>query len=193
MAEFDGSLHIFVDRPEPVGTGATETDADAGSVFDARQAGSLLWFQVGLAVGKNARGSYCARTSLSKLRAFPTFAEAMDFVRKKRKSRPQERFHLVYDRDGRKTIVTSLAQIQQLDQAGGSGHALSAGVEEPVSPELSMLSEKVGRIVARNAWTLLKILRAEGEEVARSRFSSATYDRLQGILQGAGLLNEGTM
>ena len=161
--------------------------AEQGNVFELRQPGEMLWFLHGWAVGNNARNAYCARTSPTKLRSFGTFAEAMDFVRKKRKTRPAETFHLVYEVDGRKSIVTSLEQIQQQDgDLARADHRNPDAVSE--YPELKALTEKVGKIVAMNALELFKTLAKEGEEAARARFSSATYQRLWQVLQEAELV-----
>lgn len=185
MAEFRGNLYIYVDAFREAESAVSATASD--DVFGAGAPGEMLWYLNGWAVGKNARGSYCGRTSVSKLRTFGTFAEAMDFVRQKRKTRPAEQFHLVYESDGRKSIVTSLEQIQRLD-----GHqdrpALGADGNPADTPELEALAQKVGKIVATNALVLLRTLTQEGESAARTRFSSATYERLWRVLQEAQLV-----
>lgn len=185
MAEYRGNLYIFRDEQEEEASSASS--ALEGDVFARRNPGDALWYLYGWAVGKNARGQYCSRTSTSKLRAFETFAAAMDFVRQKRKSRPLERFYLVYEVDGRKTIVNSLEQIQQLDsqpltQEPRTLHDLGQ------YPLLDQLTEKVGKIVATNALVLLRTHAQEGEAAARERFSPATYERLWQVLQEAALV-----
>lgn len=176
--EFRGNLYLFVDR-----TTESKTTTEAHSLFDQRAPGQLLWFITGHAVSRNSQSAYCARTSLSKLRCFATFSEAMDLVRKKRKARPQENFYLVYDVDGRKSIVTSLEQIRQLEGQTESIQAGNTGEQEL----LERLAAKVGKIVAANALTLHTLITREGEEVARSRFSNATYERLWQVLCEGGV------
>ena len=185
MAEYRGKLYIFVDvSPEEA---STPSVAEAGDLFELRRPGEMLWYLNGWAVGNNARSSYCARTSLSKMRNFDTFAEAKDCVRKKRKTRPTEAFHLVYEIEGRKSIVTSLEQIQQQDgNLVGADHRNHNEVAE--YPELKTLTEKVGKIVATNALELFRTLAQEGEDAARARFSSATYQRLWQVLHEAQLV-----
>lgn len=176
MTEFRGSLYIFVDvtregEAVPVSVGTDE-------LFGHDEPGGAQWYSIGWAVSKNARGTYCSRTSTSKLRNFGTFAEAMDFVRKKRKSNPQDSFHLVYEIDGRKFIITSLEQIQRLD----------GDITCDMHSVLEALTGKVGKIVAMNALALLRILEKEGEAAARAHFSGATYERLWRVLHDAELV-----
>ena len=186
-AEFRGHLYIFVDKPV---SPTTEPNAATESVFDDAfggcEPGSMRWHMTGWAVGKNAQGRYCARTSLTKARRFNTFAEASDYARKKRWTRPQDVFYLVYDLDGCKHIVTSLAQILRLD--AGPEAIQSGSVTDPV---LERIADKVGKIVATNALALHRMLQHEGAEAARARFSRATYDRLWGVLLEAGVVTEG--
>ncbi|TRZ99828.1 MAG: hypothetical protein D4R84_01315 [Rhodocyclaceae bacterium] len=185
MAEYRGNLYIFVDEFEADAIATTSRERD--DVFGLRDPGEMIWYLNGWAIGKTARGQYCARTSTSKLRTFGTYAEAMDFARKKRKSRPTERFHLVYEVDGRKSLVTSLEQILQADgQLTGPEHRMLHGLAE--HPELDTLTERVGMIVASNALELLRTLTNEGESAARERFSTATYQRLWQVLQEAALV-----
>lgn len=185
MAEYRGSLYIFVDQSDD--NEREPSGYEAGDIFGGRNPGEMLWFMHGWAVGKSARSQYCARTSTSKLRCFDTFAQAMDFARKKRKNRPTESFHLVYEVDGQKAIVTSLEQIQQCD---GRLIPLENGTlgEDGDHPELDALSRKVGKIVAMNALLLLRTLAQEGQEAAKVRFSAATYERLWQVLQEASLV-----
>ncbi len=190
MAEFRGNLYIFVDVLDD--RGDAPATAESGDVFSLRNPGDLIWFNFGWAVGNNARGQNCARTSPSKLRAFPAFIDAVDLVRKKRKTRPAETFYLVYELDGRRSIVTSLEQIQELDGRLDE-FADSARGEPADNPALSVLTEKVGKIVASNALLLLRTLLQEGEAAARARFSLATYDRLWQVLQQAALVEEGVV
>lgn len=179
--EFRGNLYVFVDVQE------TEPPRTTfGEIFGNGEPGGIRWYSTGWAVGRSAQGRYCSRTSLSKARRFSTFAEAMDFVRARRKARPLETFHLVYELDGHKRIVTSLEQIQRCDGTPvqpSSGEAAD-GTADPV---MERLAAKVGKVVASNALTLRRILGHEGEAVARSRFSAATYDRLWQVLEDAGL------
>lgn len=180
VAEFRGSLYVFVDGADD------EPSPASGTVFDSHEPGTLGWYLSGQALGKNARGSYCARTSATKRRRFATFAEAMDTIRAKRKARPQERFYLVYELEGKKAIVSSLEQILRLDGRLPSADKAQAPTEK--HPALDMMSAKVGQIVAANALDLHRILQHEGESVARSRFSPATYDRLWRVLLEAGVV-----
>lgn len=183
VAEFRGRLYIFVDA-----ICVDERAAPAlgpGDAFGTRAPGTLLWYMNGWAVGQSARGSYCARTSLTKLRSFATFAAAMDYVHAKRKTRQGEQFHLVYEVDGSRSVVTSLAHIQRLD---GSVVGSGAGAGDPEHPELAALSAKVGQIVASNALLLLRILTREGSAAARARFSAATFERLWRVLEEAALV-----
>lgn len=184
MAEFRGKLYVFVDKQQDA-TDA-EPKRESGDIFALRGPGEMLWYLTGWAVGRNERGSYCARTSPGKMRSFETFASAMDFVRKKRKNRPQESFYLVYEVDSRKSIITTLEHIRHLDNPANPTQ-FSA---DPVLnvQELGELAAKVGKIVAANALVLLKILTEDGEEAARARFSGATYDRLWGVLRDAALV-----
>ena len=185
MAEFRGRLYIFVEAPQEGELAASP--ADPHDVFGRRDAGDILWYRIGWAVSNNVRGTHCARTSDSKLRAFGTFAECMDFVRKKRQSRPWERFYLVYDVDGRKSIVTSLEQIVRLD--GDTAHAEHPGAAAGIpDPALNVLTAKVGQIVATNALVLLRMLDRDGETAARAHFSGATYERLWRVLCDAALV-----
>lgn len=187
MTEFRGTLCIFVDAFQEKEGAPPEGGPD--DVFGSRGPGGRLWYLTGWAVGNNARGTYCARTSTSKLRTFATFSAAMEFVRKKRKTRPDERFHLVYEIDGRKSIVTSLEQILRLD--GDLARAERIPAETERDDALEILAGKVGRIVAGNALELHRIFSREGEAAARMRFSSATYERLWQVLREAALV-EGT-
>lgn len=184
MPEFQGKLYIFVDVAD-TNTAAPSSPSDADDLFSQRAPGDLLWYLIGEAVGNNARGSYCARTSISKLRSFGTFVEASDVVRKKRRGRRDRVFHLVYELRGRKSIVTSLEQILRLDGA-------TAAVTEPTRLDegriLATLMEKAGQIVATNALTLLRTLERDGESAARAMFSPATYDRLWTLLRDAELV-----
>lgn len=185
MAEYQGKLYIFVDHLQEPECACPA--AEPGNVFEMRSPGETLWYLNGWAVGKSAQNRYCARTSVSKQRSFDTFSEAMDFVRRKRKARPKDNFYLIYELDGRKSIVTSLEQIQNQDKrhADLEGHGLS---ELGDSPKLKTLTEKVGKIVATNAMVLSRTLAKEGEAAARARFSAATYERLQQVLQEAALM-----
>lgn len=188
MAEFRGKLYVFVDKLEETESSGTTPKKEAGDIFALRAPGEMLWYQTGWAVGRNERGTYCARTSPSKMLSFETFASAKDFVRKKRKARPQDSFYLVYEVDGHKSIVTSLEKIQRLDCPQGS--ALPVVVAGVGAEEMSALITKVGKIVAGNAVVLLKLLKEEGEAAARARFSGATYDRLWHVLLDAALVKE---
>lgn len=188
MAEFRGKLYVFVDKLEETESSGTTPKKEAGDIFALRAPGEMLWYQTGWAVGRNERGAYCARTSASKMLCFETFASAKDFVRKKRKARPQDNFYLVYEVDGHKSIVTSLEKIQRLDCPQGS--ALPVVVAGVGAEEMSALITKVGKIVAGNAVVLLKLFNEEGEAAARARFSGATYDRLWHVLLDAALVKE---
>jgi hypothetical protein len=184
--EFRGHLYIFVDKP---GSPTTESNVPTESVFDDAfggcEPGSMRWHMTGWAVGKNVQGRYCARTSLTKAKRFNTFAEASDYARKKRWTRPQDVFYLVYELDACKHVVTSLAQILRLD--AGPEAIQSGSVTDPV---LERIADKVGKIVATNALALHRMLQHEGAEAARARFSRATYDRLWGVLLEAGVVTE---
>lgn len=188
MAEFRGRLYVFVDKLEETEITSAQPKKEAGDIFALRAPGEMLWYQTGWAVGRNERGAYCARTSASKMLSFETFASAKDFVRKKHKARPQDSFYLVYEVDGRKSIITSLEQIQRLDCPQGS--KLPVAVAGVSTEEMSALITKVGKIVAGNAVVLLKLLKEEGEAAARARFSGATYDRLWHVLLDAALVKE---
>ena len=184
--EFRGDLYVFVDKLTEAERIALASDHE--DIFDQRKPGQLAWYLIGSAVGKSSRGSYCSRTSVSKLRKFSTFAEAMDYVRGRRKSRPLELFHLVYEMGGCKSIVTSLEQIQRLDGVLiDSEQGIPANDAEHES--FALLASKVGKIVATNALILLRALAVEGEAVARDRFSGATYDRLWHVLLEAQLVD----
>ena len=186
MNEFRGNLYVFVD---PV-MDAVASAADELGIFGSYGPGDVAWFMTGKAVGRNGRGSHCARTSTSRLRRFATFAEAMSYVHDKRKSRPQEMFYLVYESDGRKSIITSLEQIQRMD-------GCTVGIEADTETDdgehghFDLLAAKVGKIVATNALILLRTWSKEGESVARERFSPATYERLWGVLSEARLVGDG--
>ena len=185
MNEFRGNLYIFVDRGLEDASGLPVTTFD--EVFGLCEPGHLRWYLSGWAVSKNSQGRYCSRTSLSKARRFSTFAEAMDYARKKRKTRPNECFHLVYELDARKSVVTSLEQIVRIDGGlAGSDSLQAAPVDDPV---LEQIAARTGRIVATNALALHRILQREGEDGARARFSRATYERLWGVLREAGLVD----
>lgn len=186
MAEFLGNLYVFVDVPPKEKSAPSEKTSD--DIFGTCWPGRLLWYQTGWAVSKNARGTYCARTSTSKLRTFTTFAEATDFVRKRRKAHTDERFHIVYEIDDCKSIVTSLEQIVRLDR--DAAEVESSGVSDAtMAPVFDRLAERVGKIVAGNALELLRILDREGEAAARARFSGATYERLWRVLNEAALVD----
>ena len=184
--EFRGHLHLFVDVAPA--EGAEQSAITFDDVFGLCEPGSMRWYLSGWAVGKNPQGRYCARTSLSKAKRFTTFAEAMDYVRMKRKARPQEAFYLVYVLDGKKAIVTSLEQIQRIDNGlSGSGDSITAAETDPL---LERIAARAGKIVATNALALHRILQHEGEDMARARFSSATYDRLWQVLVESGVVAE---
>lgn len=184
MPEFQGKLHVFVDVAEPH-SATPSSPADADDVFSRRAPGDLLWYRIGDAIGNNARGSYCARTSTSKLRCFGTFVEASDFVRRKRQNRPDRVFHLVYDLQGQKSIVTSLEQILRRDGGTAAAATPAARADEAL---LATLTRKAGKIVAVNALTLLRTLERDGEPAARALFSPATYDRLWKVLRDVELV-----
>jgi hypothetical protein len=57
-------------------------------------------------------------------------------------------------------------------------------------PLLERIAARTGKIVATNALALHRILQHEGEESARARFSSATYDRLWQVLVESGVVAE---
>lgn len=183
MAEFRGNLYIFVDVATE--ESPTQPTRKFDDIFGLCEPGTMRWYLSGWAVGNSPK--YCSRTSASKLRRFATFTEAMDVVRKRRKARPREQFHLVYELDGRKTVVTGLDQILRLDSG-------VAGIESPERPDSDntttheALASKVGSIVATNAMLLLRILEKEGAAAARLRFSGATYARLWQVLHEANLL-----
>lgn len=187
MAEFLGKLYIFVDKAPD---GELElTDLPRGDLFDLRRPGEPLWFLQGWAVGNNPRSQYCARTSKSKCRTFSIFAEAMDFVRKKRNARPDDKFFLVYGVDGREFVVNGLDEIQAIDRSlADVDHFASEHLER--REHFETLTHKVGKIVATNALTLLRDLQRYGEDAARTRFSAATYARLWQVLRDAGLVQE---
>lgn len=161
---------------------------ETGDIFALRAPGEMLWYQTGWAVGRNERGTYCARTSISKMLDFETIASAKDFVRKKHKAKPLDSFYLVYEVDGHKSIITSLEQIQRLDCPTGTG--LYVANTWVGADELDALAAKVGKIVADNAMVLLSLLKESGETAARERFSHATYDRLWHVLQDAALVDK---
>lgn len=185
MTEYRGKLYIFVDKAEDGDSKALETAS--GDVFAQRNPGEPLWYFNGWGVGANARSQYCARTSTSKLRSFDIYSEAMDFVRKKRKARPSERFFLVYWIDNRKFIVNGLEQIQQIDRDLATVVPL---MDDDLGQrvKLETLTQRVGNIVANNALALLRDLARDGEEAARARFSAATYSRLWQVLKEAELV-----
>ena len=80
------------------------------------------------------------------MRTFSTFASALDFVRQKRKARPQESFHLVYAVDGRKSVLKSLERIQRMD---GTSTARTIGNSELAEArKVTQLEAAVGKIVA---------------------------------------------
>lgn len=185
MAEFRGKLYIFVDASQAADDEPAAKDPE--DIFSARDPGDALWYRIGWAISNNARASYCARTSRTKLRAFETFIECMDFVRKRtRQSRSKARFYPVYEVDGQKCIVTSLEQILRRD-----GQHVRSPRPDPAELALdtvsATLAAKVGKIVATNALVLLRTLDREGETAARALFSPATYERLWQILHEAGL------
>jgi hypothetical protein len=185
MNEFRGHLYIFVDRGQDDVSGLPVTTFD--EVFGLCEPGHLRWYLSGWAVSKNSQGQYCSRTSLSKARRFSTFAEAMNYARKKRKTRPKECFHLVYELDAQKSVVTSLEQIVRIDGGLASSEHLHAAPED--DPVLEQIAARTGRIVATNALALLRIFQREGEDGVRARFSRATHERLWGVLQEAGLVD----
>jgi len=188
MAEYQGNLYIFVDARDERMSARPEAEPD--DVFALRTPGETLWYRYGWAISKNTQSRYCARTSLSKLRSFETFSEAMDFLRRKRKARPLEDFYLVYELDGSMSIVTSLEQIRQRDKRrlDMDDQDLSGLLDQE---KLETLTDKVGKIVATNALVLFKTLVQEGEVAARERFSAATYARLHQALQEAALVEKG--
>jgi len=113
----------------------------------------------------------------------------MDFVRKRRKVRPDEAFFLVYWVDDRKFIVTGLEQIQQIDR--DLSEVTSPAFDGAAQREkFETLTQRVGNIVANNALALLRDLAKNGEAAARARFSTATYSRLWQVLQEAKLIPE---
>lgn len=186
-SEFRGHLYLFVDTAPAATTETPETVF--ADVFGRCEPGQMRWYLSGWAVGKTDQGRYCSRTHLSKARRFTTFAEAMDVARQKRKARPQESFHLVYELDGNKAIVTSLAQILRIDQG-------TDAADDSTSPDatrdalLDRVAATSDRIVASNALTLYHLLQHEGEAAARARFSGATYERLWHVLVDSGVVTE---
>ena len=185
MREFRGHLYIFVDRAKNDANGLPAAIFD--DVFGLCEPGQLRWYLSGWAVGKSAQSRYCSRTALSKARRFGTFAEAMDFARKKRKACPEESFHLVYELDDQKAIVKGLDQIQRIDGGPLNPGQHAAPVDNPV---LEQIASKAGKVVATHALALHGIFQREGEEAARARFSGATFERLWRVLQEAGLVEK---
>ena len=185
MAEFRGCLYVFVDifREEE----RESSSSSVGGIFELRDVGEMLWYVNGWAVGRTVSGAYCARTSISKIRYFPTFASAAELVSKKRKMRPKEKFHFVYELDGQKTVVTSLEQILNLDGSSLRSEEL-ARKNSDLNPKWDALTHSVGNVVAKNAMELYKLLDQQNETAARERFSPATYARLWQALQDAGLV-----
>ncbi len=188
-----GSILIFVD-----GYGVDDfrcAELNLGHKFDQPEPGEMFWFNDGWAVGNNARDRYCSRNASDKVRRFKSYDEAVDYIFKKQRKRPKERFSLVYELDRSVELVSSLDEILEIDakarseqQTQDSYRRQQSELREVQFPGLDVLRKRVGLVVANNAAELLGLLRNEGESAARERFSKATYYRLRGLLKDAGLL-----
>jgi hypothetical protein len=188
-----GSLLIFVD-----GYGVDDfrcAELNLGHKFAQPEPGEMFWFNDGWAVGNNARDRYCSRNASDKVRRFKSYDEAVDYIFKKQRKRPKERFSLVYELDRTIELVSSLDEILEIDakanserQSQDSYRRKQSELREVQFPGLDVLRKRVGLVVANNAAELLGLLRNEGESAARERFSKATYYRLRGLLKDAGLL-----
>lgn len=188
-----GSILIFVD-----GYGVDDfrcAELNLGHKFAQPEPGEMFWFNDGWAVGNNARDRYCSRNASDKVRRFKSYDEAVDYVFKKQRKRPKERFSLVYELDRAVELISSLDEILAIDakarseqEARDSYRRQQSELREVQFPGLDVLRKRVGLVVANNAAELLGLLRNEGESAARERFSKATYYRLRGLLKDAGLL-----
>lgn len=188
-----GSILIFVD-----GYGVDDfrcAELNLGHKFAQPEPGEMFWFNDGWAVGNNARDRYCSRNASDKVRRFKSYDEAVDYVFKKQRKRPKERFSLVYELDRAVELISSLDEILAIDakarseqEARDSYRRQQSELREVQCPGLDVLRKRVGLVVANNAAELLGLLRNEGESAARERFSKATYYRLRGLLKDAGLL-----
>ncbi len=188
-----GSVLIFVD-----GYGVEDfrcAELNLGHKFAQPEPGEMFWFNDGWAVGNNARDRYCSRNASDKVRRFKSYDEAVDYIFKKQRKRPKERFSLVYELDRTIELVSSLDEILEIDakekseqHAQDSYRRQQSELREVQFPGLDVLRKRVGLVVANNAAELLGLLRNDGESAARERFSKATYYRLRGILKDAGLL-----
>lgn len=190
-----GSILIYVD-----GYGVDDfrcAELNLGHKFSQPEPGDMFWFNDGWAVGNNARDRYCSRNASDKVRRFKSYDEAVDYIFRKQRKRPQERFSLVYELDRTLELVSSLDEILEIDakakaeeQAQDAYRRQQKELREIEFPGLDILRDRVGLVVANNAAELLGLLRNEGETAARARFSKATYYRLKGILKNAGLIGE---
>ncbi len=188
-----GSILVFVD-----GYGVDDfrcAELNLGHKFAQPEPGEMFWFNDGWAVGNNARDRYCSRNASDKVRRFKSYDEAVDYIFKKQRKRPKERFSLVYELDRTIELVSSFDEILAIDakakseqQAQDSYRRQQSELREVQFPGLDVLRKRVGLVVANNAAELLGLLRNEGESAARERFSKATYYRLRGLLKDAGLL-----
>lgn len=181
-----GDILIFVD-----GYGVEDfrcVELNLGHKFSQPEPDQMYWYLDGWAVGNNARDRYCSRNASDKIRRFKSYDEAVRYINAKQRKRPKERFHLVYEVGNQKQKVSLLDEILAID---ASIDADERSRQESVTkhyPEFDQLRKVMGTVVAHNAAELLGLLRNQGEEAARARFSKATYYRLRGVLKDAGLL-----
>lgn len=182
MTEFRGILFFFVDITST--KAAASLHASGAEIFGTLAVGQPRWFEIGWAVGNNARRTYCGRASTSKMLSFVSFTEAKNFIRTFGRRRQDHHFYMVYEADGQRWIVSSLEEIQKLDESLGQRSRLPDDVREDV---LNRLVASVGKVVATRAIELRAIIKQDGEAAARTRFSDATYYRLRDVLCEAGL------
>lgn len=182
MTEFRGLLYVFVDVTST--KAAASLRAPDAEIFGTPTVGQARWFEIGWAVGNNARRTYCGRTSTSKMLSFVSFAEASNFIRTFSKRRQDHHFYMVYEADGQRWIVSSLEEIRNFDEGLSRRSPLPEDVRDDV---LNRLVASVGIVVATRAIELLAIIKQDGEAAARTRFSDATYYRLRDVLGEVGL------
>jgi hypothetical protein len=183
---FRGSLFIYVD-------GYSVDDFRCGELnlghkFSQPEPDQMYWYLEGWAVGDNSRDRYCSRNAKDKIRHFKSYDDAVEYIQRKRKKRPKERFSLVYEVGNQARKISLLDEILAIDAEIEADENARKESHENHYPGFEILSQKVGRVVAFNAAELLGLLRNEGEEAAKARFSRATFYRLKGILKEAGLL-----
>lgn len=176
--QFKGSILIFVD-----GYGIEEFRCIGHNNPD-----DFFFGESGWAVGDNPRDRYCARSNRDKIRRFYSFDETVDYIYRKQKKRPGERFQLVYEVGNEWHRVSTMDEILAIDAELEAEQREMENRRAHARPGYDTLCNFAPPKMAAEASMLLRFTLDNGEDMARSLFSKTAYSRLIKLLKKADLL-----